>query len=331
MVDLIEKPSYKPKIKVQNEKVTTFTDRSSDESSSESSSVSSDESSDESSKENLKQKTTQLRQVQEPKFLNNKTQRAETILITKEKKPTVITKPQGIKTKPQENRLVKPDKKEEEELLPVKKYKPKEQTQSKYSKEKTQQITKQAFDKQLPDELNPEELKAFIQIPSGKLEDVRYLKDNFPDLFTIGTEIIFRVYEMTSSGAGVSKYKYGRIEEFSESSNSFLINLTKGNDDSLHMMYDINLDLICVPIKDFVELRIKVDSNQENKKETHREETTADVLVSSQPSTVDKSVITPFIKKQVEFYFSDKNYYKDSFLLEKAKQDGNKCKTLIFN
>jgi hypothetical protein len=39
--------------------------------------------------------------------------------------------------------------------------------------------------------------------------------------------------------------------------------------------------------------------------------------------------VLPHIKRQIEFYFSDKNYYKDPFLLEKAALDQDNCKFKI--
>jgi hypothetical protein len=50
-----------------------------------------------------------------------------------------------------------------------------------------------------------------------------------------------------------------------------------------------------------------------------------------QKNTITKNsildrIILPQIKKQIEYYFSDKNYYKDSFLLEEAKKNNDDCK-----
>ncbi len=49
-------------------------------------------------------------------------------------------------------------------------------------------------------------------------------------------------------------------------------------------------------------------------------------LNKPKPVNIFLRSIMPQIKKQVEFYFSDKNYYKDSFLLEQAAQNEGNCK-----
>ena len=47
---------------------------------------------------------------------------------------------------------------------------------------------------------------------------------------------------------------------------------------------------------------------------------------NNKSSSIFSRIIIPQIRKQIEFYFSDKNYYKDNFLLEKAAEDGDNCK-----
>jgi hypothetical protein len=46
----------------------------------------------------------------------------------------------------------------------------------------------------------------------------------------------------------------------------------------------------------------------------------------AQKMNIFSKIVLPSIRRQVEFYFSDKNYYKDSFLLEKAAQNSENCK-----
>jgi len=40
-------------------------------------------------------------------------------------------------------------------------------------------------------------------------------------------------------------------------------------------------------------------------------------------------IINSQIRKQIEYYFSDKNYYQDSFLLDKAAENQENCKIII--
>jgi len=47
---------------------------------------------------------------------------------------------------------------------------------------------------------------------------------------------------------------------------------------------------------------------------------------SSQKDSIFHRIILPQLKKQIEYYFSDKNYYQDSFLLEKAGENAENCK-----
>jgi len=41
-------------------------------------------------------------------------------------------------------------------------------------------------------------------------------------------------------------------------------------------------------------------------------------------------IINSQIRKQIEFYFSDKNYYHDAFLMEKAADDSENCKIINY-
>lgn len=47
-------------------------------------------------------------------------------------------------------------------------------------------------------------------------------------------------------------------------------------------------------------------------------------------NSILNKIIIPQIKKQIEYYFSDKNYYSDSFLLEKARINQGSCKIIFF-
>jgi hypothetical protein len=112
-------------------------------------------------------------------------------------------------------------------------------------------------------------------------------------------------------------------------------------------MYDVDVEtsLVCVSLRDFVELLIKKDlqNNIENEIiQNNIEETNINHINKLQLSTIPQepvgggnkietvgnslkqkcnenikisNKILPFIKRQVEYYFIDKNYYKDSSLL----------------
>lgn len=47
-------------------------------------------------------------------------------------------------------------------------------------------------------------------------------------------------------------------------------------------------------------------------------------------NSIFNRIILPQIRKQIEFYFSDKNYYHDAFLLEKAKENEENCNKDFF-
>ena len=46
---------------------------------------------------------------------------------------------------------------------------------------------------------------------------------------------------------------------------------------------------------------------------------------SNKGNSIFYRIILPQIRKQIEFYFSDKNYYHDAFLVEKAKENSDNC------
>jgi hypothetical protein len=46
-------------------------------------------------------------------------------------------------------------------------------------------------------------------------------------------------------------------------------------------------------------------------------------------NSIFNRIILPQIRKQIEFYFSDKNYYHDAFLVEKATENSDNCKNKI--
>ncbi len=71
--------------------------------------------------------------------------------------------------------------------------------------------------------------KFYNLIPTDKLENSDFLKNNFKELFIIGCEICFRIYELShfTGGLAISKYKYGNICDFIEENKCFVIKLEK--------------------------------------------------------------------------------------------------------
>lgn len=190
------------------------------------------------------------------------------------------------------------------------------------------------------------------------LENLDYLHKYFPGIFIKGTSILFRIYELSndSKGPAPSKYKHGKIEEFIEDNKCFLIKLDDSYSkerviNSLSTTSDLyDIDVISVTLKDFIELRVeksamseeylKLDNDNivtENiQQNTAPEENINDIFIAS-PMKNNKTpvknpqknmfhkIVYPHIKKQIEYYFSDKNYYDDAFLSEKAAQDSENC------
>lgn len=101
----------------------------------------------------------------------------------------------------------------------------------------------------------------YFQIPNQFLENVSYLKDNYPGLFEKDTNIIFRIFELTDTGPGPSKLKQGRIEGFNEDTKNLLINVDNNEiNKQLVETYQLNnesdLDLIACSLSKFLELWI---------------------------------------------------------------------------
>jgi hypothetical protein len=213
--------------------------------------------------------------------------------------------------------------------------------------------------------LNQEKLKeTFDLIPTYNLEDVSFLKNNYLTLFEKGTLVVFRVYELSMDNVGPipSTYKKGRIEEFIEDTKYFLIKIDD-LDENLTMMYS-NYDtedgscIISVHLRDFIELWIEKSSRNNpiipseaqnqgvntilNINDTVTNSTSGNKIVNKSQSNNNSNandnknkrnlftnIVLSQIKKQVEYYFGDKNYYKDSFLLEKAALNEEHCNNYL--
>lgn len=150
-------------------------------------------------------------------------------------------------------------------------------------------------------------------IPSDKLDDVTFLKNSYPKLFTKGINVKFRIQELLENGIGVGDYHYGVVDNYNSENKSFLIkNLDKMDQKTMTFLYQYEDDLMYVELKNFVELWI------EKAKSDNIEE---DINSSNINIDIDEDLTKHFIKRQIEFYFSDNNYEKDSFL--KSKEDEN--------
>ena len=75
-------------------------------------------------------------------------------------------------------------------------------------------------------------------------------------------------------------------------------------------MYHYDEDLMCVELKNCVEIWIESENIQENGEED-----------KNYKVELNEELKKDFIKRQIEYYFSDSNYQKDSFL--KSKEDEN--------
>ena len=153
-------------------------------------------------------------------------------------------------------------------------------------------------------------------IPSDKLDDVTFLKSSYPKLFNQGTNIKFKIQELLEKGIGVGDYHKGVIEDFNLENKSFLIkncNCDSMNEKTKIFMYQYDDDLMFVELKNFVELWIEKENNEE----------VNDVNDMTIDVDIDKNddLSKHFIKRQIEYYFSDDNYQKDSYL--KSKEDEN--------
>ena len=148
----------------------------------------------------------------------------------------------------------------------------------------------------------------FIQIPSDKLDDIQFLKQNYPLLFKTGSLLKFKIQEMGEDGICIGNYRIGKVEDYSEENNSFLIQIEsqlEGNNKLL--MYENEENELYIQMKNFIEIWIYNDSNSVKNKETNE---------------TNVQLIYDFLKRQIEYYFSDLNYEKDSYL--KSQEDTNR-------
>lgn len=142
-------------------------------------------------------------------------------------------------------------------------------------------------------------------IPSDKLDDISFLQTNYPKLFLQGTNVKFKIQELLKTGIGVGDFHFGVIDNYNPENNSFLIkNCNSLNEKTMLFMYQFDQDdLMSVELKNFVEIWIESEKNGKDYLEK------------------DPELTRHFIRRQVEFYFCDKNYEKDNFL--KKNEDDN--------
>ena len=157
---------------------------------------------------------------------------------------------------------------------------------------------------------NPEENENIKQIQyeliqSDKLDNISFLKANYPKLFLQGTNIKFKIQELLKTGIGVGNYHFGVIDNYNPENNSFLIkNCNSLNEKTMLFMYQCDDgNMMSIELKNFVEIWIET-----KKGKNYLEK--------------DSELTKHFIRRQVEYYFCDKNYEKDNFLKQNEDDKG---------
>ena len=152
-------------------------------------------------------------------------------------------------------------------------------------------------------------------IPSDKLDDIIFLQNSYPKLFTKGTNIKFKSQELLPNGIGVGDYHYGVIDDFNLENKSFLVkNCNSMNEKSYLFMYSCEDDLMCIDLKNLVEIWIESENKASNISEN--------INGNNYNVDIDEDLKKKFIKRQIEYYFSDSNYDNDSFLKSQADENG---------
>ena len=143
-------------------------------------------------------------------------------------------------------------------------------------------------------------------IPSDKLDDVPFLNEHYAQLFLPGTNIKFKIQELLKTGIGVGDYHFGVVDNYNPENNSFLIkDCNSLNEKTKLFMYQSDDEnLMCIELKNFVEIWIETEKNGKNYLEK------------------DSELTKHFIRRQVEYYFCDKNYEKDNFLKKNEDENG---------
>ena len=143
-------------------------------------------------------------------------------------------------------------------------------------------------------------------IPSDKLDEITFLKEHYAQLFLPGTNIKFKIQELLKTGIGIGDYHFGVVDNYNPENNSFLIkDCNSLNEKTKLFMYQSDDEnLMCIELKNFVEIWIETKNNGKNYLEK------------------DSELTKHFIRRQVEYYFCDKNYDKDNFLKKNEDENG---------
>lgn len=185
------------------------------------------------------------------------------------------------------------------------------------SKKRRRKPKKKQSNKEENEEIEESKL---ILIPSDKLDDVDYLKENHPLIFQEGTYLRFKMIELGEDGLEVSNYKTGDLIEYNEDNKSFLIQLHKSssvNQKTRDMLYNDEGDNLCIQLKNFNAIMYydpEAKVNNVNLTQNEKER-----------------IAIPFIKRQIEYYFSDRNYLSDTYLLNARDKDNCNNNYIILN
>ena len=167
------------------------------------------------------------------------------------------------------------------------------------------------INKEKEDNYNPPKMRNIAKInyqliPSDKLDNLTFLNENFPKLFLQGTNIKFKIQELLKNGIGIGDYHFGVVDNYNKENNSLLIkDCNSINEKTLLFMYQSeDENLMSVELKNFVEIWIETEDNGKNYLER------------------DHELTKHFIRRQIEYYFCDKNYEKDNFLKQNEDENG---------
>ncbi len=143
-----------------------------------------------------------------------------------------------------------------------------------------------------------EDLSSFTKIPSHMLEDLEYLKENYPNLLESDSIIYFWRYEFLDINKNKENcFRFGKVIHFNFNSKSFLVELIPVKP------YENDSEIVNIPLKDFIELYVKRQDESESDEKTETDSKFG------------------CLRRQIEYYFSDENFYKDSFLLSNLNEE----------
>lgn len=168
----------------------------------------------------------------------------------------------------------------------------------------------------------------FKEVESYKIEDIVFLKLNYPNLFVKGTKIAFRIFEASLNYPKKSELIYGVISEFNEATKCFLVHSvfveTIENNIKflkyLHEYYNTGAEstpqLINIPLKDIIELQI--DSSK------YLEKPNSKIILNDSLSSTEQTFL-----REIEFHFGEPYFSQNKFLHEKQDIEGCKQKSIL--